>query len=54
MLTYVTFCLITQKVWIRKVLAWRTRDECPKVFMLNIIGGTLAAIWLIARPLLNN
>ena len=54
MLTYVTFCLITQKVWIRNVFAWRTRDEYPKVFMMNIIGGTLMATWLIARPLLTN
>ena len=51
-LVYVTYCLITQKVWIRKVFAWRTRDEYPKVFLMNIIGGTLIAIWLIAGPLL--
>ena len=54
LLTHVTFCLITQKVWIRNVFAWRTRDEYPKVFMMNIIGGTLMAIWLIARPPLTN
>ncbi len=51
-LVYVTYCLITQKVWIRKVFAWRTRDEYPKIFLMNIIGGTLIAIWLIAGPLL--
>jgi hypothetical protein len=49
---YVIYCLITQKVWIRKVFAWRTRDEYPKIFLMNIIGGTLIAIWLIAGPLL--
>ncbi|MDP7549753.1 MAG: hypothetical protein QF896_00985 [Acidimicrobiales bacterium] len=49
-----TYCLITQKVWIRKVFAWRTRDEYPKIFMMNIIGGTLFAIWMIAGPLLTN
>ena len=53
-LIYVTYCLITQKVWIRKVFAWRTRDEYTKIFMMNIIGETLIAIWLIARPLLTN
>jgi uncharacterized membrane protein len=53
-LVYVTYCLITQKVWIRKVFAWRTRDEYPKIFMMNIIGGTLIAIWMIAGPLLTN
>jgi len=51
---YVAYCLITQKVWIRKVFAWRTRDEYPKIFMMNIVGGTLIAIWLIARPLLTS
>tara|TARA_B100001079_G_scaffold88824_1_gene76373 strand:- start:3156 stop:3353 length:198 start_codon:yes stop_codon:yes gene_type:complete len=51
---YVIYCLITQKVWIRKVFAWRTRDEYPKIFLMNIIGGTLIAIWLIAGPLLTN
>ena len=51
---YVAYCLITQKVWIRKVFAWRTRDEYPKIFMMNIIGGTLFAIWMIAGPLLTN
>ena len=51
-LIYVTYCLITQKVWIRKVFAWRTRDEYPKIFLMNIISGTLIAIWLIAGPLL--
>ena len=53
-LVYVAYCLINQKVCIRKVFAWRTRDEYPKVFMMNIIGGTLIATWLIARPLLTN
>jgi hypothetical protein len=53
-LVYVTYCLITQKVWIRKVFAWRTRDEYPKIFVMNIIGGTLFAIWMIAGPLLTN
>ena len=53
-LVYVTYCLVTQKVWIRKVFAWRTKDEYPKIFMMNIIGGTLFVIWLIARPLLTN
>ena len=53
-LVYVTYCLITQKVWIRKVFAWRTRDEYPKIFMMNIIGGMLFAIWMIAGPLLTN
>ena len=53
-LVYVTYCLVTQKVWIRKVFAWRTKDEYPKIFMMNIIGGTLIAIWLIASPLLTN
>ncbi|MBQ90159.1 MAG: hypothetical protein CL441_01870 [Acidimicrobiaceae bacterium] len=53
-LAYVTYCLITQKVWIRKVFAWRTRDEYPKVFLMNIALGTLIAAWLVARPLLND
>jgi len=53
-LMYVAYCLITKKVWIRKFFAWKTRDEYPKVFMMNIILGTLIGVWLFARPLLMN
>ncbi len=46
-LTYTAYCLIKQKVWIRKEFAWRTREEYPKVFMINVLGGTLIGILMI-------
>jgi len=50
-LVYVAYCMVNQKVWIRKVFAWKTREEYPKVFMMNVIGGTLIGIWLALGPL---
>ena len=46
-LIYMSYCLIKQKVWIRKEFAWKTREEYPKVFMMNVIGGTLIGILMI-------
>ena len=46
-LTYTAYCLIKQKVWIRKEFAWKTREEYPKVFMMNVLGGTLIGILMI-------
>ena len=46
-LSYVAYCLINQKVWIRKEFAWKTREEYPKVFMMNVLGGTLIGILMI-------
>jgi len=46
-LIYTAYCLTKQKVWIRKEFAWRTREEYPKVFMMNVLGGTLIGILMI-------
>lgn len=46
-LIYTSYCLIKQKVWIRKEFAWKAREEYPKVFMMNVIGGTLIGILMI-------
>jgi hypothetical protein len=46
-LSYVAYCLVKQQVWIRKEFAWKAREEYPKVFMMNVIGGTLIGILMI-------
>ena len=46
-LIYTAYCLINQKVWIRKEFSWKTREEYPKVFMMNIIGGTFIGLLMI-------
>ena len=46
-LIYTAYCLTKQKVWIRKEFAWKAREEYPKVFMMNVIGGTLIGILMI-------
>ncbi len=51
-LLYVTNCLLNQKVWIRKTFSWGEREEYPKIFQMNIIGGTLIGIFLVAGPFL--
>ena len=51
-LLYVANCLLNQKVWIRKTFSWGPRDEYPKIFLMNIIGGTGAGLFLIASPFL--
>ena len=50
-LSYVGYCLINQRVWIRRVSAWRSKDEHPKIFMMNIVLGVLIAAWLIVSSL---
>ena len=50
-LTYTAYCLTKQKVWIRKEFAWRTREEYPKVFMMNVLGGTVIGILIVASSL---
>ena len=39
LLLYVANCLLNQKVWIRKTFSWGTKEEYPKIFKMNIIGG---------------
>ena len=51
-LLYVTTCLLNQKVWIRKTFSWGTKEEYPKIFQMNIIGGTLIGLFLIVTPFL--
>ena len=46
-LVYVGICFLNQKVWIRKSFSWGTREEYPKIFILNVIGGTLIGIGMI-------
>ena len=50
-LSYVAYCLVKQQVWIRKEFAWKTREEYPKVFMMNVIGGTLIGILMVIGQL---
>jgi len=47
-LLYVANCLLKQKVWIRKTFSWGTKEEYPKIFQMNIIGGTLIGLLMIA------
>ena len=51
-LLYVANCLIFQKVWIRKTFSWGTKEEYPKIFLINIIGGTLVGLHLAVSPFL--
>jgi len=51
-LLYVANCLLNQKVWIRKTFSWGTKEEYPKIFQMNIIGGTLIGLFLVASPFL--
>tara|TARA_B100001029_G_scaffold2789_1_gene1979 strand:- start:195 stop:491 length:297 start_codon:yes stop_codon:yes gene_type:complete len=51
-LLYVANCLVNQKVWIRKTFSWGAREEYPKIFQMNIIGGSLLGSFLVASPLL--
>jgi len=49
-LLYVANCLLNQKVWIRKTFSWGTKEEYPKIFQMNIIGGTLIGLFLAVSP----
>jgi hypothetical protein len=51
-LLYVANCMLNQKVWIRKTFSWGTKEEYPKIFQMNIIGGTLIGLFLVASPFL--
>ncbi len=51
-LLYVANCLLNQKVWIRQTFSWGTKEEYPKIFQLNIIGGTLIGLFLAVSPFL--
>jgi len=51
-LLYVANCMLNQKVWIRKTFSWGTKEEYPKIFQMNIIGGTFIGIFLVASPFL--
>ena len=51
-LLYVANCLVNQKVWIRKTFSWGAREEYPKIFQMNIIGGSLLGSFLVASPFL--
>ena len=52
-LLYVAYCLLNQKVWIRKTFSWGTKEEYPKIFQMNIIGGILIGLFLVVGPLLS-
>ena len=49
-LLYVANCLVNQRVWIRKTFSWGSREEYPKIFQMNIIGGSLIGLFLVASP----
>ncbi len=48
-LAYVVYCLINQKFWNRRVNGWGTKEEHPRVFMLNITIGAFIVFWAIIR-----
>ena len=50
-LLYVANCLVNQKVWIRKTFSWGAREEYPKIFQMNIIGGSLIGLFFGFEPL---
>ena len=52
LLVYVGYCWSNQKYWSRKHFDWKPKEYWPEVFWLNIIGGTLIGIWLIAAQFL--
>lgn len=52
-LLYVAHCLVHQKVWIRKTFSWGTKEEYPKIFQMNIIGGILIGLFLVVSPLVS-
>ena len=49
-LLYVANCLVNQKVWIRKTFSWGSREEYPKIFQMNIIGGSVIGLFFVASP----
>ncbi|HJM19024.1 MAG TPA: hypothetical protein QF802_01030 [Candidatus Thalassarchaeaceae archaeon] len=51
-LLYVANCLLNQKVWIRKTFSWGSKEEFPKIFQMNIIGGMLIGLFMVASPFL--
>jgi len=51
-LLYVGNCLLNQRVWIRKTFSWGTKEEYPKIFQMNVIGGTLIGLFLVSGPFL--
>ena len=51
-LLYVANCLVNQRVWIRKTFSWGTKEDYPEIFQMNIIGGTLIGLFLVASPFL--
>jgi hypothetical protein len=51
-LLYVANCLANQRVWIRKTFSWGAREEYPKIFQMNIIGGSLIGLFLVTGPFL--
>ena len=51
-LYYVAHCLRYQEVWIRKTFSWGTKEDYPKIFQMNIIGGTLIGLFLSVPPFL--
>ena len=58
-LSYVGYCLLNQKVWVRgsigltsKTFAWGTREENQTIFMLHVVAGTVFGIWLVVGPFL--
>ena len=52
LLVYTGYCWSNQKYWSRKHFDWKPKEYWPEVFWLNIIGGTLIGIWLIAAQFL--
>ena len=51
-LVYVANCTLNQRVWIRKTFSWGAKDEYPKIYLMNVIGGTMIGLFLISSPFL--
>jgi len=51
-LVYVANCSVNQRVWIRRTFSWGSKDEYPKIYQMNIVGGTMIGLFLIVSPFL--
>lgn len=51
-LVYVANCTVNQRVWIRRTFSWGSKDEYPKIYRMNIVGGTMIGLFLIVSPFL--
>ena len=44
---YAALLLQHQKVWIRKTFSWESKEEYPKIYLVNVVGSILIGSYLI-------